>query len=94
MTVVPFESIRIHGEVRVVRLEGEAVRLTARKADRFPLKNGDILSEGSRIWLAGGTRIDLQGERDAAITLVSPAGGRTFFLSYLDENDVGHRMMK
>jgi len=94
MTVVPFESIRIHDEVRVIRLDGEAVRLTARKTDRFPLKTGDTLTVGSRLWLAGSSRIDLQGEKDGLITLTAPSGGRTFFLSYLDENDVGHRMMK
>lgn len=91
---VPFESIRIRGEVAVIRLQGEAARLTARKQDRFPLKPGDTLPAGARFRLEAGAVMELRGEHDPAFILSGRERGQIYFLSFLDENELGHRLMK
>lgn len=94
MTAVPFESIRVRGPLRVIAVRGTVQRLAAVRSGHQPLNAGDTLPEGSRIRLEPGSALELEGEREGRLAFASPSGFRTIFFHYLDENELGHRLMK
>ncbi len=94
MTAVPFESIRARGPLQVLAVRGTVQRLAAVRSGQQTLHPGDTLPEGSRIRLEPGSAIELEGKRDGRLAFAAPSDSRTIFLHYLDENELGHRLMK
>lgn len=89
-----FHSINLARAATVAELSGSAVRLGALPSQAKALSSGERI-ENDRVRVEPGTRLVLQVEGGERLTLeVAGSEPRIYFFHIVDEEGIGHRLMK